>query len=393
MNHNPHRNGTASPFVFTVNGTDRRLGLPPAPDMPYPAAKADAAPRGPAMAVIASEASEREVQVLVEGLRVRGIEASVYDVGPGVILLPSVTADELDGLIRSHPVVARVGTPETPYRLARREVVPDGGTVTIGRAVFGGSGFGVIAGPCAVESRAQIVAAARAAAAAGAVVLRGGAFKPRSSPYAFQGLGMLGIELLAEARAATGLPFVTEVIDPAHVERLYPLVDAFQVGARNMQNYELLKALGDVDRPVLLKRGPSATLDEWLLAAEYVLAAGNDQIILCERGIRTFNQRTRFTLDLATMALAKRETHLPVIVDPSHATGDAGLVVPMARAALAGGADGIIVEMHPHPAEALSDGFQALRPADLADLVDQLRALAPAVGRQMGHAGAANLPA
>lgn len=391
MNNDTRVNGGPPPFAFTVNGSHHSFDLaqmvehaaPPAPPATLPPIHPPTA-RGIAMAVIAPDVSEREVQVLVESLRARGITASVYDVGPGAIMLPAVTADELDELLRPHPAVARVYTPETAYRLARRELAPSGSIVRIGAAEFGGAAFGVIAGPCAVESRAQILAAGRAVAAAGGDVLRGGAFKPRTSPYAFQGLGMLGIELLAEARAVTGLPFVTEVLDAGQVEQLYPHVDAFQVGARNMQNYELLKALGDVDRPVLLKRGPSATLEEWLLAAEYLLAGGNDRVILCERGIRTFNQHTRYTLDLATVALAKRETHLPVIVDPSHATGDPTLVGPMALAALAAGADGIMVEMHPSPEAALSDGPQALRPTGLVDLVAQLRGLAPALGRQVG---------
>jgi len=397
MNNHTRVNGSAAsvapPFAFTINGTDQRFDLPLAEDYPLPTAappsSSPGAPRTVALAVIAPAASEREVHMLVEALRVRGIAASVYDVGPGAIMLPDISVDALDALVRPHPAIARVCTPDTPYRLVRREIAPAGSVVHIGGAAFGGMAFGVIAGPCAVEGRAQIVGAARAATAAGADVLRGGAFKPRTSPYDFQGLGMAGIELLAEARATTGLPFVTEVLDAAQVEAMYPHVDAFQVGARNMQNFELLRALGDVDRPVLLKRGPSATLDEWLLAAEYLLAGGNDQVILCERGIRSFNQRTRYTLDLATMALAKRETHLPVIVDPSHATGDPALVLPMALAALAAGADGVMVEMHPQPEAALSDGPQALRPAELAHLIAQIGSLAPALGRRLGRAGAA----
>ncbi len=382
MNNTNGLNGSGQSLILTVNGDQRLAGLP------LPKERAVAAPqptpRVLALAVLAADASEREVHMLVEGLRVRGIEASVYDAGPGVIMLPDVSAAELDEHLRPHPAIERVYTPSAPYRLAQRDLVPAGSVVRISGVAFGGEAFGVIAGPCAVESRAQILAAARAAAAAGAGVLRGGAFKPRTSPYAFQGLGLAAIDLLAEARAATGLPFVTEVLDSAQVEAMYPQVDAFQVGARNMQNFELLKALADVDRPVLLKRGPSATLDEWLLAAEYLLAGGNDQVILCERGIRTFNQHTRYTLDLATVALAKRETHLPVIVDPSHATGDPALIAPMARAALAAGADGVIVEMHPNPEAALSDGPQALRPAELVDLIAELHALAPAFGRRVG---------
>lgn len=388
MNDRNGRNGTASSVTFTFNGTlDTAVEVVPAPRAASPrAAEAlPAAARGPLLAVIAPDAPERDIHVLVDGLRLRGIEASVFDVGPGVVMLPDAPLAEAEAVLRAHPGIAHVGSPDSPYRLARREVVPEGSVVAIGGVAFGRGAFGVIAGPCAVESRAQILAAARAVVEAGAGVLRGGAFKPRTSPYAFQGLGLPGIDLLVEARAATGLPFVTEVTDASQVEALYPHVDAFQVGARNMQNYELLKVIGDGDKPVLLKRGPSATLEEWLLAAEYVLAGGNPRVILCERGIRTFNRGTRYTLDLATMALARRETHLPVIVDPSHATGDPDLVLPMARAALAAGADGVIVEVHPAPAEALSDGAQALVPAQLHAMVAELEALAPVLGRALSR--------
>jgi 3-deoxy-7-phosphoheptulonate synthase len=339
--------------------------------------------RGIAVAVIAPEADERQVRILVEGIRARGVEASVFDIGPGVIMLPEVDAGDLEKLIGGNRAVERVFMPDTRYRLARREVQPGGTVVSVGGVPFGGPELVVVAGPCAVESRQQLLETAQAVRAAGATVLRGGAFKPRTSPYLFQGLGLHGVELLAEARAATGLPFVTEILDLTYLEAMYPLVDGFQVGARNMQNFELLKALGDLDKPVLLKRAPGATVEEWLLAAEYLLVGNNDQVILCERGIRTFSTATRYTLDLSSVALVKRETHLPVLVDPSHATGDPALVGPMARAALAAGADGVIIEVHPDPAAALSDGFQALLPAELQELVAQLAALAAAVGRTL----------
>jgi 3-deoxy-7-phosphoheptulonate synthase len=344
------------------------------------------AERRVALAVIAPEATEDAVRALVELARSRRFRASVYDVGPGVVLVHDVTARELAALIGDNEAIERTIIPDTRYRLARREVRPAGSVVSIGGVPFGGESVVLVAGPCAVESGPQVVDAARAAAAAGASVLRGGAFKPRTSPYNFQGLGMHGIQLLAEARAVTGLPFVTEVMDASMIETMYPFVDAFQVGARNMQNFDLLRALGEVDKPVLLKRGPAATLEEWLLAAEYILLGGNEQVILCERGIRTFCDRTRFTLDLATVALAKRETHLPVIVDPSHATGDPALIAPMALAALAAGADGVMVETHPQPEEALSDGHQALRPAELAELGRSLRVIAAALGRTVAAA-------
>ncbi len=336
-----------------------------------------------AIALIAPEATEHHVRSLVEGLRSRHVEASVYDVGPGVMTITNVGSVEIEALIGKHPAVERVFIPDTRYHLVRREVLPGGTVVNVGGVAFGGDSFVVTAGPCAVESRSQMIATARAIAAAGAAVLRGGAFKPRTSPYDFQGLGMHGLEILAEAREVTGLPFITEVMDVSLIETMYCHVDGFQVGARNMQNYDLLKALGDVDKPVLLKRGPGATVEEWLLAAEYLLTGGNGQVILCERGIRTFNADTRFTLDLASVAFAKRETHLPVIVDPSHATGDPVLVAPMARAALAAGADGVIVEVHVDPDAALSDGFQALLPGEFEGLIQQLSDLAIAVGRPL----------
>lgn len=339
--------------------------------------------RGVAMAVLAADATEREVRSLVESLRTRGLDANAYEVGQGVLLLHDVRVDEAEEALTGQPAVERVSLPGTRYRLARRDAVPSGSVVRVGGVPFGSEYLPVIAGPCAVESRDQILTIARATASAGASLLRGGAFKPRTSPYDFQGLELLGLELLDEARDITGLPIVTEVMSPGMIEPMYGMVDAFQVGSRNMQNYELLKALADIDKPVLLKRGFAATVDEWLLAAEYLLAGGNEAVILCERGIRAFAQRTRFTLDLASVALAKRETHLPVIVDPSHATGDRSLVAPMALAAVAAGADGIMVEVHNDPRRALSDGQQALRPAELSELLDQLEDVGAAVGRRV----------
>ena len=251
--------------------------------------------------------------------------------------------------------------------------------------VVGGSAFVVMAGPCAVEDAAQIGAAAAAVAAAGCPVLRGGAFKPRTSPYSFQGLGPAGVRLLLAAAERQGLAAVTEVVEAADLPA-FEGVPLLQVGARNMQNYALLKALARLRRPVLLKRAPAATVEEWLLAAEYLLAGGNDQVILCERGIRGFDPLMRNTLDLAAVAAAKRLTHLPIVVDPSHATGRRDLVIPMSLAAAAAGADGLLVEVHPRPAEALSDGAQALLPEDLRDLMARLPAVLAAVGRGLWQA-------
>jgi 3-deoxy-7-phosphoheptulonate synthase len=277
---------------------------------------------------------------------------------------------------------------ETPQglKLAARGTGRPGSVVRLagarGPVELGGRAFLVLAGPCAVESASQIEDAARMVAEAGCAVLRGGAFKPRTSPYAFQGLGGEGARLLFAAAERHGLATVTEILDPADLSALDP-AGMLQVGARNMQNFALLQRLAGLRRPVLLKRGPGATVAEWLLAAEYLLAGGNDQVVLCERGIRTFETATRNTLDLSAVALAKAWTHLPVIVDPSHAAGRPELILPLSLAAAAAGADGILVEMHPHPEDALCDGAQALRPEELRDLVARLGPVVEAVGRTL----------
>jgi 3-deoxy-7-phosphoheptulonate synthase len=271
----------------------------------------------------------------------------------------------------------------SPVLLSRRSPSHDGAPIIIGAASFGGDSISVIAGPCAVENRAMILDAARAVRASGATMLRGGAYKPRTSPYAFQGLGDDAFAMLAEARAETGLPIVSEVLDPRHVEAMAERVDMLQIGARNMQNYALLAEVGRTRVPVLLKRGLSATVEELLLAAEHILVQGNTQVVLCERGIRTFERATRNTLDVSAIPVLKAETHLPVIVDPSHAGGRADLVTPLAMAAIAAGADGLIVEVHPHPEAALSDGAQSLTPAAFDVMMRRLAPLAVAVGRSM----------
>jgi 3-deoxy-7-phosphoheptulonate synthase len=289
--------------------------------------------------------------------------------------------------LRSLPGVESVTPVLKPYKLASREFAADRTVVRVGgrdgEASFGGSALTVIAGPCSVESREMLAATATAVRAAGASMLRGGAFKPRTSPYAFQGLGTEALRLLAEVRGATGLPVVTEVMDTRQVDLVAEHADMLQVGARNMQNFALLAELGRVRRPVLLKRGLSATIKELLMAAEYIMANGNHDVVLCERGIRTYETATRNTLDVAAIPVLKRESHLPVIVDPSHAGGDAGLVAPLAFAAIAAGADGLIVEVHPDPERALSDGDQSLAPAAFAQVMQQLAAFAAAAGRTM----------
>lgn len=268
------------------------------------------------------------------------------------------------------------------YHLVRRN--PNGPTslVPVGGVELGGD-FVVIAGPCAIESREQALTCAEAVKAFGGHMLRGGAFKPRTSPYSFQGMGMAGVGVLTELGATHGLPTVSEVMAPQDVPLLGERISLLQVGSRNMQNFPLLEALGKSPYPVLLKRGMGATVDEWLYAAEYVLSQGNRQVVLCERGIRTFEPRTRNTLDLSSVALAKRLTHLPVLVDPSHATGDRELVLPMALAAAAAGADGVMVEIHPTPETALSDGPQALNFSSFEMLMSRLRALLPSLGRRL----------
>lgn len=292
----------------------------------------------------------------------------------------------------SLPGVESVTPVLKPYKLAALEFVAAPTVVRvgdIGGATIGGRELAVIAGPCSVEGPDMLRETAHAVRAAGARLLRGGAFKPRTSPYAFQGMGLAGLRILAEIRAETGLPVVTEVMDPRQVEAVAAHADVLQIGARNMQNFSLLSEVGRVQRPVLLKRGLSATVKELIMAAEYIMAEGNRDVILCERGIRTFETATRNTLDVAAIPVLKSETHLPVIVDPSHAGGRASLVAPLAFAAIAAGADGLIIEVHPCPEKAMSDGDQSLSPAAFAAMMQTLRAFAEAAGRTLPLAGAA----
>ncbi|MDE6550560.1 MAG: 3-deoxy-7-phosphoheptulonate synthase [Clostridia bacterium] len=279
--------------------------------------------------------------------------------------------------------VERVMRVSEPYKKANRKFHPDPTVVTVGDTSIGGREIALIAGPCSVESRQQITDVAKAIKASGATMLRGGAFKPRTSPYAFQGLKYEGLDLLKEAKAATGLPIVTELMSPYDIDRFVEDVDVIQIGARNMQNFELLKQLGKIDKPILLKRGLSATIEEWLMSAEYILSGGNGKVILCERGIRTFETYTRNTLDLSAIVAIKQVSHLPVIVDPSHATGKAWMVPALARAAIAVGADGLIIEVHNDPIHALCDGNQSIKPEQFDAVVKDLRNIAPVVGRSI----------
>lgn len=291
-------------------------------------------------------------------------------------LIGDTSAVDID-LINALDIVETVKRVQEPYKNVNRKFHPDDTVIEIAPGVkIGGGNFQVIAGPCSVESEEQVCEVAKGVKAAGAKLYRGGAFKPRTSPYAFQGMRDEGIKLLMKAKEQSGLPIVTEVMDISHLP-LFENVDVIQVGARNMQNFELLKELGHLDKPILLKRGLSSTLQELLMSAEYIMAGGNEKVILCERGIRTFETATRNTLDLASIPLLKTMTHLPVIVDPSHATGIAHLVKPMALAATAAGADGLMIEVHNNPAAALCDGAQSLTPEAFADVMEAVNAIRP----------------
>jgi len=284
--------------------------------------------------------------------------------------------ERMDGVERTAPILR-------PFKLASRDFHPQDTLVQVNGLTIGGGQLVVMAGPCSVESRDQLLETAQAVKEAGAHVLRGGVFKPRTSPYSFQGLREKGLRLLAEVREETGLLVITEVMDPQQVPLVTTYADILQIGARNMQNYTLLHAVGKAQRPVLLKRGMMSTIEELLMAAEYILTHGNDRVMLCERGIRTFETYTRNTLDISAVPLLKQVSHLPVIVDPSHGTGKWELVEPMSRAAVAAGADGLLIEVHPHPKDALSDGTQSLKPARFAALMRSLRPVAEAVGRTL----------
>ena len=276
-------------------------------------------------------------------------------------------------LFETLPGVEKVVPIAQPFKMASRQFKPESSLIKVGEQTVGDGQVQIIAGPCAVEGRSLFMELAQAVKEAGATMLRGGAFKPRTSPYSFQGLEKEGLEILAEARQITGLPVVTEVVDPRLVEEVADYVDVLQVGARNMQNFFLLRELGKIQKPVLLKRGPSATIEEWIMAAEYIISSGNHQVIMCERGIRSFENYTRNTLDLSAVPAIKQLTHLPIIVDPSHGTGKWKLVEPMALAAIGAGADGIMVEVHQNPSEALSDGPQSLTPENFARLVIRVK--------------------
>lgn len=305
-----------------------------------------------------------------------GVERTIIGAIGDKTILKEIGLEAMPGVEKVVPILQ-------PFKLVSREFKKHDSVVKVGPLEFGREQLHVMAGPCAVESREQLMETARLVKAAGATILRGGAFKPRTSPYAFQGLEEEGLKMLAEAREETGLLFVTEVVDPRSVELVAKYSDILQIGARNMQNFFLLKEVATVDKPVVLKRGLSATIEEWLMSAEYLMAGGNYNVILCERGIRTFETLTRNTLDLSAVPVAKSLTHLPVIVDPSHAIGKWQYVHPMARAAIAAGADGLLIEVHPNPALALCDGPQSLTPENFNNMMAELRRIAEIMGRKL----------
>lgn len=338
------------------------------------------------MIIMATEASTEEIAAVVarverEGLKAhlsQGMERTVIGVVGDIRWVNREQYQLMPGVNSIVPI-------SQPYKLASREFKPHDSVFPIDGVSIGGQDLVIIAGPCSVEDRSQMLETAQAVHEAGAQALRGGAYKPRTSPYAFQGLGEDGLELLAEARALTGMPIITEVMAPELIPTVAKYADVLQIGARNMQNFALLNAAGESQKPVLLKRGIAATIEEFLMAAEYILSHDNNRVILCERGIRTFETATRNTTDINAIPVLKSLTHLPVILDPSHSTGNWQYVAPIARAGIAAGADGLIVEVHVNPEKALSDGAQSLKPERFAELVRQTRAIAEVVGRSVPH--------
>jgi len=337
--------------------------------------------------VMQSEASPEKADAVVQRIEDMGLKAHVSRgefrtiigaIGDETLLKPEYFAG-LAGVESVMPIMK-------PYKLASRDFHHEDSVVEVGPFRAGGDAVSVIAGPCSVESEDQVRTTARAVRDAGGTMLRGGAFKPRSSPYSFQGLGEDGLKILRDAAAEVGLPTVTEVLDVREVELVARYADVLQIGARNMQNFRLLTEVGQVERPVFLKRNPAATIEELLMSAEYVLSEGNHRVMLCERGIRGFDKSTRYLLDLAAVAVIRRDSHLPILVDPSHATGRRELVVPMALAAIAGGAHGVMVEVHPDPEKALSDGPQQLVPEAFRQMMAELGPIADAVGRTLQRA-------
>lgn len=329
--------------------------------------------------ILKQDATKQQRDNLIKWFEAQGLKVHISEGEFQTVLgLVGDTSRIDDSLIDALDIVERVTRVTESYKAANRKFHPEDTVVSIGDVKIGGGNFAIIAGPCSVESEAQIIEVAESIKASGATLLRGGAFKPRTSPYDFQGMKAEGLELLLEAKAKTGLPIVTEIMNAEHLP-LFEDVDVLQVGARNMQNFELLKAVGKTRKPILLKRGLANTLKELLMSAEYIMSEGNENVILCERGIRTFETYTRNTLDLSAIPALREHTHLPIVIDPSHATGKASLVEPMALAAVAAGADGLMIEVHNNPEAALCDGAQSLRPEQFAQLADKVRKIREAL--------------
>lgn len=331
--------------------------------------------------VLKNSASEKSIKDLIENIRSRGLDVNVSTGSQHTIIgligdTSKITPDDLQSI----DIVESVKRISEPYKKANRKMHPEDSMIKVADRIVGEGRFQVIAGPCSVETEEQIIEVAEDVKKSGATMLRGGAFKPRTSPYAFQGLKAEGLDLLKIARKETGLPIVTEIMRASHID-MFENVDIIQVGARNMQNFELLKELGKIDKPILLKRGLSATIEEWLMSAEYIMAGGNDKVILCERGIRTYETFTRNTLDISAIPVVKALSHLPVIVDPSHAAGKSWLVEPLAMAAVAAGADGLIIEVHNDPPHALSDGAQSLTPEQFDKVAKKVFALKSSIDK------------
>jgi len=338
--------------------------------------------------VMKTSSSQAEINGVVERIEESGLKAHTSQgIEHTVIGVLGQVFPELRDMLQLLPGVEEVIPVSKPYKLASREFHPQNTVVKLNDLAIGGNEIVVIAGPCAVETEEQLLATAREVKASGANMLRGGAFKPRTSPYQFRGLGLEGLKMLAKAREETGMPVITEVMTPHDVELVANYADVLQIGARNMQNFILLDEVGKLKKPVMLKRGLSSTIQEWLLAAEYILAQGNEQLILCERGIRTFEASTRYTMDVSSIPIIKKLSHLPIIADPSHATGKWYLVAPLALAAIAAGADGLMIEVHPNPDLALADGAQSLTFANFQGLMSQLAPVAQAIGRKLAISG------
>lgn len=332
--------------------------------------------------VIKNDSNPKQMDNLVKWIKNQGLRINLSKGENTTVmgLIGDTSKVDID-LLSSLDIVESVKRIQEPYKNANRKLHPEDTIIEVGGHKIGGSNFILMAGPCSVESEKQVITIAEAVKKAGASVLRGGAFKPRTSPYAFQGLRESGIDILVKAKKETGMPIVTEIMSEEYLDK-FADVDIIQVGARNMQNFELLKALGRTRKPILLKRGLAATIEEWLMSAEYIMSEGNKEVILCERGIRTFEPYTRNTLDLSAIPLLKELTHLPVIVDPSHASGLSRLVAPLSLAAVGAGSDGLIIEVHNDPPHALCDGAQSLRPEQFADLVKRIEVILPLVSKE-----------